>query len=126
MKAIRNLSAVMLVLAVAVTGACSKSSNKVTNPNPGPAKELNSGNIGPGGNFVHTFNTAGVFGYHCSIHPVMVGDVTVQAGSPTTPVAISIQNMTATAFNPGSITVGPGTQVTWTNNDGTTHTVTSD
>lgn len=126
MKTIRNLAAVLLVLSVAVVGACSKSSDKVTNPGGGTPKELNSGNIGPGGNFVHTFNTVGVFGYHCSIHPVMVGDVTVQAGSPTTPVAISIVSMTAGAFTPGSVTVGPGTVVTWTNNHTTTHTVTSD
>ena len=126
MKAIRNLAAVMLVLSVAAVGACSKSNDKVTNPGGGGgAKELNSGNIAGSGAFPHTFNTAGVFGYHCSIHPGMVGSVTVQAGSPTTPVAISIVNMT-TGFSPNAVTVGPGTQVTWTNNDVTNHTVTSD
>lgn len=125
MKTIRNLAAVMLVLSVAAMGACSKSSDKATNPNPGPAKELSSGNIAGSGNYPHTFNTAGIFGYHCSIHPSMVGSVTVQAGSPTTPVAISIVNMT-TGFSPNAVTVGPGTVVTWTNADVTTHTVTSD
>ena len=42
----------------------------------------------------------------------------------TTPAAsaVSIQNF---SFNPDSITVNSGTMVTWTNNDSTTHTVTS-
>jgi plastocyanin len=36
--------------------------------------------------------------------------------------AVSIQNM---AFSPATITVSVGTTVTWTNNDATIHTVTS-
>ena len=36
---------------------------------------------------------------------------------------ISINNF---VFNPPVITVSPGTQVTWTNNNSVTHTVTSD
>jgi len=38
----------------------------------------NSGNIAPGGNFSRTFPTAGTFQYNCTIHPNMVGTVTVQ------------------------------------------------
>ena len=38
----------------------------------------NSGLINPGGSFKTTFSTAGSFVYHCSIHPGMVGTVTVQ------------------------------------------------
>jgi len=37
--------------------------------------------------------------------------------------AVSIENF---SFNPSEITVKKGTVVTWTNNDSTTHTVTSD
>ena len=37
----------------------------------------NSGNIAPGGNFSRTFPTAGTFQYNCTIHPNMVGTVTV-------------------------------------------------
>jgi len=37
-----------------------------------------SGSIGPGGSFSYKFPTAGTFQYHCSIHPGMVGTVTVQ------------------------------------------------
>ena len=38
----------------------------------------NSGSIAPGGKFTMTFSAAGSFPYHCSIHPGMVGTVTVQ------------------------------------------------
>jgi len=38
----------------------------------------NSGAIAPGGQFSMTFSSAGSFPYHCSIHPGMVGTVTVQ------------------------------------------------
>jgi plastocyanin len=34
--------------------------------------------IGPGRTFSRTFQTAGSFQYHCSIHPGMVGTVSVQ------------------------------------------------
>ncbi len=34
--------------------------------------------IDPGGSFDHTFPNAGTFKYHCSIHPSMVGQVTVK------------------------------------------------
>ncbi|HJZ76542.1 MAG TPA: plastocyanin/azurin family copper-binding protein [Vicinamibacterales bacterium] len=38
----------------------------------------NSSTIAPGGTYSYTFPTAGSFSYHCSIHPGMVGTVTVQ------------------------------------------------
>ncbi|CAN5722554.1 hypothetical protein BH23CHL7_BH23CHL7_08880 [soil metagenome] len=38
---------------------------------------VDSGNISAGGTFEHTFNAAGAFQYHCTIHPQMVGTVTV-------------------------------------------------
>jgi plastocyanin len=37
-----------------------------------------SGSIPPGGSFNRTFMSAGSFGYKCTIHPNMVGTVTVQ------------------------------------------------
>lgn len=41
---------------------------------------LNSGNIGNGGSYQHTFNTAGTFPYHCVYHQAMgmTGTVVVQ------------------------------------------------
>jgi plastocyanin len=37
-----------------------------------------SGGIAPGGSFSATLQTAGTFTYHCTIHPGMVGTITVQ------------------------------------------------
>ena len=38
----------------------------------------NSGSINAGQTFTTTFPSAGTFRYHCSIHPNMIGTVTVQ------------------------------------------------
>ena len=38
----------------------------------------NSGSIAPGASFSKTFPSAGTFVYHCTIHPGMVGTVTVR------------------------------------------------
>ena len=38
---------------------------------------FNSGSIAPGATFSKTFSNAGTFVYHCTIHPGMVGTVTV-------------------------------------------------
>jgi plastocyanin len=45
--------------------------------------ELDSGPIGPGEAFGHVFDTAGVFAYHCTIHPAMQGTITVVAAAAT-------------------------------------------
>lgn len=37
-----------------------------------------SGTIAPGARFSRTFPSAGTFSYHCTIHPGMVGTVTVR------------------------------------------------
>lgn len=37
-----------------------------------------SGNISPGGSFTHTFKSVGSYGYHCGIHPSMIGTVIVR------------------------------------------------
>ncbi|MFA6254792.1 MAG: cupredoxin domain-containing protein [Patescibacteria group bacterium] len=39
---------------------------------------FDSGNLNQGQSFSHTFNEAGTFNYHCSIHPSMTGTITVQ------------------------------------------------
>ena len=37
----------------------------------------NSGAMGPGGSFTVLLSTTGTFQYHCSIHPGMMGTITV-------------------------------------------------
>ncbi len=40
--------------------------------------EFDSGNLASGASFSHTFNTKGVFTYHCAIHTNMKATITVQ------------------------------------------------
>jgi plastocyanin len=117
------LLAAFAVVAVLFAGACSKS-DKSTNPAPGGAKELDSPNIAGGGTtFSHTFPaTLTSYPYHCKIHSGMHGSVMVSSGGPAN-AAVTISG---NAFSPSPVTVGPSGTVTWTNNDATNHTVTSD
>jgi len=66
-------------VAIAVGGAVTWTNNDtVTHTSTADGGTWNSGSIAPGGTFTRTFTTAGTFAYHCSIHPGMVGTVTVQ------------------------------------------------
>lgn len=47
---------------------------------------FSSGNIPSGGTYSYTFTAAGTYGYHCSIHTYMTGEVIVQ-GSGSVPTA---------------------------------------
>ena len=130
MKSIRIVlwsAALVLLIAGLAIQACSKSNSKVTNPGGGGGgTDFNSGNIGSGGTFDHVFSTAGRFPYHCAIHTVMTGDsVIVDAGSSVTSVNVSIVSASAPGFSPPIVTVKTGGTVHWTNNAGSTHTVTS-
>jgi plastocyanin len=130
MKSIRSLllsAALLLLVAAVVVPACSKKSNKVTNPGGGGGGlELNSGNIVASATFDHTFNTAGTFPYHCTIHSAMTGNsITVDPNSTVSSVNVSIVSSTAPGFSPSAATIMVGGTVHWTNNTGTTHTVTS-
>jgi plastocyanin len=41
-------------------------------------REWDSGTLAPGASFSRTFTAAGTFTYHCTIHPGMIGTVTVK------------------------------------------------
>jgi plastocyanin len=111
--------ALLLVVAASSLVGCSK--NKGTNPLPPTGAAFDSGNLAPSATYQHTFATAGTFAYHCAIHTTMTGSVTVAASNPTS-ASVSIVNF---AFSPSSVAIAPGGTVTWTNNGGSTHTVTS-
>ena len=119
-------TALVILAAAAALPACS-SKKSPTSPGGGGGAELGSGGISPGGSYTHRFMTAGVYGYHCSIHAVMTGSVTVDAAASAsdTSKAVSIVSASAGAFTPSSVTIRPGGKVVWTNNHTTTHTVTS-
>lgn len=39
---------------------------------------FDSGNLAQGAEFTRTFDAAGTFAYHCTIHPSMIGAITVE------------------------------------------------
>jgi len=124
---IRNLLPVIALTTALVLAAagCSKDDDNPTGP-PG-ARELDSGNIGTGQRYVHTFANAGTYGYHCTIHPNMTSSITVAAGGLDSLIVL-IVNTSNSGFQAqavgGSTTVDTGGYVSW-QNQSVTHTVTS-
>ncbi|MCX6833184.1 MAG: plastocyanin/azurin family copper-binding protein [candidate division Zixibacteria bacterium] len=109
-----------LLTTVAVIGCSDKGTNNTSNPgSTGP--ELGSSVLSSGQTYSHTFKTAGVFHYHCGVHPSMKATITVNAGGSSTQEHVAISNFTLP-----SLTVNVGSTVTWTNNDSAPHSVISD
>lgn len=116
--------ALLLALALMTVSSCNSggTSGIPTDPGTTSARELNSGDFGPGATFQHRFTSSGTFAYHCIHHSPMTGSVTVAASAADTVVNVSIVSFTAPF--PGA-SVKPGGRVIWTNNTGMIHTVTS-
>ncbi|PUB16788.1 plastocyanin/azurin family copper-binding protein [Paenisporosarcina sp. OV554] len=67
------------------------------------------------------FNEAGEFNVYCEPHPVMKMKVIVEEGATTSgDVALDLADY---AFSEESITVAPGTVITWTDQDSAQHNV---
>lgn len=115
----------VLASALALTGCSGDDDNGPTGPSAG--RELDSGTIGVGETYQHTFPNPGTYPYRCMLHYAatgMAGSVTVAPGGEAA-VFVNIADMSATGFQPSSVTVAPGGTVTWTNNDAMPHDVTS-
>jgi len=113
---------VLLLAGVAVALACSKKSNP-TQPGGGPTEPFDSGTF-TSGVFVHTYNTAGSFSYHCKVHgSSMSGTVNCSTGAPDSNF-VNIGPGGTNTFSPTTITVKPGGYVKWTLVSGN-HSVTS-
>ena len=83
--------AILVAAALAATSSCKSGGSPSYSTNPMPtARELDSGDFGPGGTFQHTFATAGNYGYHCIHHSPMTGSVVVSANAPSTTASVSI------------------------------------
>jgi plastocyanin len=50
---------------------------------------FDSGNLSNGMSYNYTFNTAGNYPYHCSIHPSMKGTIVVTTNAPASPSTAS-------------------------------------
>ena len=122
-RVVLRLVTFVVLAAAAGMPACGGGGDMGTNP--GGGAELNSGSIPDGGKFDHTFSKAGTFPYHCSIHPEMTGNsVIVDDNSNVASANVSIVGGTP-GFTPSTVTIMVGGMVHWTNNGGTTHTITS-
>ena len=113
---------IAMALALVALTSCGGGGGGGGNTMAPPAKELNSGDFGNGGSFSHTFAAAGTYNYHCIHHGAMTGSVVVDASAPGTTATVNITS-SSSPF-PGA-SVKPGGTVTWTNNSGVVHTVTS-
>ena len=88
----------------------------------GPDGVFDSGLLGPGETFSHTFTEAGEHPYFCMLHPWMAGRVVVQ----DPPAAHVAESMIAeSSYDPATVTIDAGGEVVWTNDDLLLHTVTS-
>ena len=115
---------ITIATAVAITGfallaGCGGGGSKNTAP---VVRELDSGHIGSGGQYQHTFAAPGNYGYHCTIHSNMTGSIDVSDQTPAGDVVVTI---TGSTFVNSVTSVRTGNKVTWVNNDGFDHTVTS-
>jgi plastocyanin len=81
-----------------------------------------SGNLTPGENWAFTFANEGVYDYHCTAHPSMVGTVVV--GRPDS-VNLDI-NIVDFNFIPQDTVVPVGSFIRWVNYGSMEHTTTSD
>ena len=109
---------------------CSSSGGTDSDPGPGPdpdpgpqATTFDSGNITPGTSYSFTFNSEEAIDYICTLHSGMNGSITVEEGADISgEFTITIENF---SFNPANVTITPGTEITWVNNDDVAHTATS-
>lgn len=106
---------------------------------------FDSGFMAKGDAYRHTFPTPGTFEYLCIYHPGMTGSVRVLDASGAAPPALvtaptstttpataapaeggpATLQMTDNDYSPRSLTVKPGTEVTWRNTGRAPHTVTA-
>src|SRR5712675_2289503 len=61
-----------------------------------------SGVLGTGATFTHTFTSAGSFPFHCSVHPFMTGTISVQSAN--VPPTIGITNPTNDSVSAAPVT----------------------
>jgi len=130
-----------------------KVAHTVTSDDPA-AEAFDSNTLAPGKSFNHTFNTAGVFTYHCALHDNMLGTIIVETSPGIAPTDAPAPSATPTVrapaptpserkkgkkhaivrtvtiggvsrFNPAIVKVRVGTVVTWKNSTAVFHTVTS-
>ena len=82
--------------------------------------------LSPGESCTHTFTVAGTYPYHDSYAPEYSGAVVVAPTSQFAPRAVgatAVVSITASGFEPPTVTIAPNGTVRWVNADAVTHTV---
>lgn len=75
-------------------------------PNLGVDGRMDSGLVSPGSAFSHTFDTVGVYGYYCLMHPWMTGTVNVGTDMPLQePASLSISTDKSYYYPGDNITI---------------------
>ena len=87
---------------------------------------LSFGNGRGGGDANSLYFTAGIPGPGNVEDHGLFGSLQVADAAPATQPQASLATINNFAFMPSTVTIAPGTQVQWTNQDGTAHTVTAD
>ena len=75
---IKNFTFSPSIAAVTKGGTVTWTNNDSVTHNLTSPGNFDSGDLAPGQTFSHTFDEAGTFDYHCTIHPSMTGKVIVQ------------------------------------------------
>jgi plastocyanin len=127
------VAAALATTSFAIVAGCGGKSSSPTNTGGGGGggggTTLNSGNLAmSGGSFTFTFNTAGVFGYHCGIHPIQMSgySVTVSSSSAVDSVLVTVLGVNAGLDKP-AVTIKTGGKVRWVNADASAiHSIVSD
>lgn len=70
-----------------------------------------SGTLAPHATYTHTFDQAGAYGYHCSIHTYMTGTVHVVSQAPTTTATSSSASASLSSSSTLSSSTGSGSGI---------------
>jgi plastocyanin len=72
----------------------------------GDAGEFDTGIMAPGQSGSFTFANAGTFNYHCTVHPFMLGTITVTGAGAAAPTAVPSMPSTGTGISGGASSGG--------------------
>lgn len=117
----KNISISALLGVLLILGGCSSTDSE--SENEGQQRvSFSSGNIASDESYSFTFQEEGTVDYYCEIHaPDMQGQITVTASADSVERDTVIMNNLQ--FQPSNLSVAPGTEVVWINNDGVNHRI---
>lgn len=123
-KYISQLTLSVLIAIVLTASGCDTTDSGEEDDEENQRTTFNSSVIGPGETYSYTFENEGTVDYYCEIHaPDMQGEIDVD--SDVEAVESDTVSMENDQFNPRSLSVAPGTEVVWINNEDHDHDIRS-